>query len=196
MSKVQFQIVRCSWWQCCNSRCQIPLQFWARVRSDSQFWVRTNPRFPTSDCRSRLCQDCLVIGRRVGRVWGEKYKSRVKSRIWTAFLSSWLSWSWQKSWYSWYEHVTKTHFVTLCWDECVNTWCRQQSANIDSVPPWPSLVPCHRHWYRQYLQWYCQTCQYCQCLYGKMTILTSVSAKLGKYKFLRLTLSLFLFYFI
>ena len=108
VSKVQFQVVRCSWWQCCNSRCQIPLQFWARVRSDSQFRVRTNPRFPTSDCRSRLCQDCLVIGRRVGRVWGDNYKSRVKSRIWTAFLSSWLSWSWQKSWYSWYEHVTKT----------------------------------------------------------------------------------------
>ena len=107
VSKVQFQIVRCSWWQCCNSRCQIPLQFWARVRSDSQFRVRTNPRFPTSDCRSRLCQDCLVIGRRVGRVWGDNYKSRVKSRIWTAFLSSWLSWSWQKSWYSWYKHVTK-----------------------------------------------------------------------------------------
>ena len=108
VSKVQFQIVRCLWRQCCNSRCQIPLQFWARVRSDSQFRVRTNPRFPTSDCRSRLCQDCLVIGRRVGRVWGDNYKSRVKSRIWTAFLSSWLSWSWQKSWYSWYEHVTKT----------------------------------------------------------------------------------------
>ena len=108
VSKVQFQIVRCLWWQCCNSRCQIPLQFWARVRSDSQFRVRTNPRFPTSDCRSRLCQDCLVIGRRVGRVWGDNYKSRVKSRIWTAFLSSWLSWSWQKSWYSWYEYVTNT----------------------------------------------------------------------------------------
>ena len=108
VSKVQFQIVRCLWRQCCNSRCQIPLQFWARVRSDSQFRVRTNPRFPTSDCRSRLCQDCLVIGRRVGGVWGDNYKSRVKSRIWTAFLSSWLSCSWQKSWYSWYEHVTKT----------------------------------------------------------------------------------------